>query len=152
MRQQQAMSAANLRGETGISGQQQQHQLRGQLQDEKQSYERLRTQTLLLTNELQERDDEIATLKKREQVYEQTLKAKEKMYDQDVHVRMQLGKRLESVLLDKEELSETIESLTEQLRQQAQQLLQLQAAASIPPPPPSSSSSTDTSTTPNKTN
>jgi len=145
MRQQQAMSAANLRGEMGTSGQQQQHQLRGQLQDERQSYERLRTQTLLLTNELQERDDEIASLKKREQVYEQTLKAKEKMYDQDVHVRMQLGKRLESVLLDKEELSETIESLTEQLRQQSLQLSQLQA--SLPPPP-----NITTSTTPSKTN
>jgi pyruvate/2-oxoglutarate dehydrogenase complex dihydrolipoamide acyltransferase (E2) component len=75
------------------------------------SYERVLSKNLTLTNELNDRDTEIIALKKREAVYEQTLKAKEKMYEQDANVRMQLGRRLEQILLDKEEAKDEIDDL-----------------------------------------
>jgi hypothetical protein len=73
--------------------------------------DKARMQNLTLINELNERNVEIQAMKKREQVYEQTLKAKEKMYEQDANVRMQLGRRLEQILLDKEEAKGEIDEL-----------------------------------------
>jgi len=75
------------------------------------AYERSLSKNLQLTNELNDRENEIAQLKRREAVYEQTLKAKEKMYEQDANVRMQLGRRLEQILLDKEEAKDEIDDL-----------------------------------------
>ena len=44
------------------------------------NYEKILSKNLILTNDLNDRDNEIIALKKREQVFDQTLKAKEKMY------------------------------------------------------------------------
>ena len=64
-----------------------------------------------MTNDLNEREDQIIALKKREAVLEENLKMKEKMYAQDAQVRLQLGKRLEQVLMDKEEIKDELDSL-----------------------------------------
>ena len=69
------------------------------------------TKTLALTNDLNEREDQIIVLKKREAALEENLKMKEKMYAQDAQVRLQLGKRLEQVLMDKEEIKDELDSL-----------------------------------------
>jgi hypothetical protein len=69
-----------------------------------------------MTNDLNEREDQIIAYKKREVLLEQRLSAKEKLYEQDTMVRLQLGKKLEQVLLDKEDLREQIESLQVKLR------------------------------------
>ena len=45
----------------------------------------------------------------------QTIATKDRMYEQDAMVRMQLGKRLEQVFIDKEEALEQIRLLQEQL-------------------------------------
>jgi hypothetical protein len=66
---------------------------------------------LALTNDLNEREDQIIVLKKREAALEENVKMKEKMYAQDAQVRLQLGKRLEQVLMDKEEIKDELDSL-----------------------------------------
>lgn len=66
---------------------------------------------LVLTNDLNDRDEQIILLKKKEQHYEQTLIDRDNMYKQDAMVRMQLGKRLEQVLMDKEEALEQLEMM-----------------------------------------
>jgi hypothetical protein len=76
---------------------------------------RVRSQNLTYINELNERNGEITSLRKREQVLEATLKAKEKMYEQDATVRMQLGRRLEQILLDKEEYKDEIDEMKEHI-------------------------------------
>lgn len=48
-------------------------------------------------------------LQKRELALEGVLAANEKMHEQDAIVRLQLGKRLEQVLLDKEEAYEELD-------------------------------------------
>jgi hypothetical protein len=62
-----------------------------------------------LSNELNDRDEQISVLKKKESHYEQTLLDRDNMFKQDAMVRMQLGKRLEQVLMDKEEALEQLE-------------------------------------------
>lgn len=66
-------------------------------------------QLVVMANDLNERDEQIALLKKKEEHYEQTLIERDNMYKQDAMVRMQLGKRLEKVLMDKEEAMEKLE-------------------------------------------
>ncbi len=66
---------------------------------------------MLLSNDLTERDNQIAGMKHKEEHYEQTLVDRDNMFKQDAMVRMQLGKRLEQVLMDKEEAMEQIELL-----------------------------------------
>lgn len=63
---------------------------------------------VLLSNELNERDEEIQKLKKKHEQMEKDLAEQENRYKQDTMVRMQLGKRLEQVLMDKEEALEQI--------------------------------------------
>eukprot|EP00605_Chrysophyceae_sp_TOSAG23-4_P000749 GSChrysophyteH1.ASY1.ANO1.837.1 assembled CDS len=75
------------------------------------SYGRVLSKNLTLTNELNDREAEIISLKKQETVFKETLKAKERMYEQDANVRMQLGRRLEQILLDKEEAKDEIDDL-----------------------------------------
>ncbi len=53
--------------------------------------------------------------KARENELKQTIATKDRMYEQDAMVRMQLGKRLEQVFIDKEEALEQIRLLQEQL-------------------------------------
>ncbi len=64
---------------------------------------------LILTNDLNERDEQIAALKRKEEQFEQMLVDRDNMFKQDAMVRMQLGKRLEQVLMDKEEAMEQLE-------------------------------------------
>lgn len=61
------------------------------------------------TNDLNEKDDSIAKLMKRQLYLETMLTANEKLHEQDAIVRLQLGKRLEQVLLDKEEAYEELD-------------------------------------------
>ena len=68
-------------------------------------------QTLMLTNDLNERDEQISMLKQQATNLQTALSQKEKMYEQDALVRMQLGKKLEQVLMDKEEVMEENELL-----------------------------------------
>ncbi len=78
---------------------------------ESEKYERLMMQTLAMTNDLNEREDQIIALKKRENALEENLKIRERMYAQDAQVRLQLGKRLEQVLMDKEEIKDELDNL-----------------------------------------
>jgi hypothetical protein len=64
---------------------------------------------LVLANDLNDREEQITQLKKREESYEKTLLDRDNMFKQDAMVRMQLGKRLEQVLMDKEEAYEQLE-------------------------------------------
>jgi chromosome segregation ATPase len=64
-----------------------------------------------MTNELAERDEQINELMKAKQDFENKLKEKENMMKQDNMARLQLGKRLEQVLMDKEEALEQLEQL-----------------------------------------
>jgi hypothetical protein len=82
-----------------------------QLLVERSNYEKLMVQMLVLTNDLNEREDQIIAMKKREAAFEEQLASKEKMYEQDAKVRMQLGKRLEDVLMDKEEIKDELDNL-----------------------------------------
>ena len=58
---------------------------------------------------MNEKDDTIAHLKLREASLEGLLAANDRMHEQDAIVRLQLGKRLEQVLLDKEEAYEELD-------------------------------------------
>ena len=82
-----------------------------QLLVERSNYEKLMVQMLVLTNDLNEREDQIIAMKKREEAFKEQLASKEKMYEQDAKVRMQLGKRLEDVLMDKEEIKDELDNL-----------------------------------------
>ena len=73
------------------------------------TYDVWKTQVFAHTNDLNEKDDTIVQLQKREMVLEGVLAANEKMHEQDAIVRLQLGKRLEQVLLDKEEAYEELD-------------------------------------------
>lgn len=89
--------------------------LHKQLHHAKKQNERMMLQLVVVTNDLTERDEQIALLKKKEEHYEQTLAERDNMYKQDAMVRMQLGKRLEQVLMDKEEALEKFEQMKLQL-------------------------------------
>lgn len=78
---------------------------------EQQKNGKILMQLVVLTNELNERDNQIAMLKKKETHYEQTLQERENLFKQDTMVRMQLGKRLEQVLMDKEEALDQLDAL-----------------------------------------
>ena len=86
-----------------------------QLLVERANYEKLMMQMLMLTNDLNDREDLIIQYKARENELKQTIATKDRMYEQDAMVRMQLGKRLEQVFIDKEEALEQIRLLQEQL-------------------------------------
>jgi ABC-type uncharacterized transport system ATPase subunit len=86
-------------------------ELKRALTAENEKYERLMMQTLAMTNDLNEREDQIIALKKREAALEENLKIRERMYAQDAQVRLQLGKRLEQVLMDKEEIKDELDNL-----------------------------------------
>lgn len=98
--------------------------MKSQLQDERINNDRLRTQALLLQNELHERDEEIVLIKKERAVLEQSMKAKQVMYEQDAHVRMQIGQKLEQTILDREEQKELNEALSLEIFRLRQQLAQ----------------------------
>lgn len=87
-------------------------------------------QMLILTNDLNERDETIAQLKRREEQFERTLVDRDNMFKQDAMVRMQLGKRLEQVLMDKEEALEQLELM----REQVENIKETFAAMSAPGP------------------
>lgn len=99
----------------GSLGSESASEVKRQLLVERSNYEKLMVQMLVLTNDLNEREDQIIAMKKREAAYEEQLASKEKMYEQDAKVRMQLGKRLEDVLMDKEEIKDELDNLKAQL-------------------------------------
>lgn len=68
-------------------------------------------QIFALTNDLNDKDDLIVKLKREVAALERTVFIKEKEHEQDSIVKVQLGKRLEQVLLDKEEAYEELEQL-----------------------------------------
>lgn len=78
---------------------------------EQQKNGKILMQLVVMTNELNERDNQISMLKKKEEHYEQTMQERENLFKQDTMVRMQLGKRLEQVLMDKEEALDQLEAL-----------------------------------------
>ncbi len=86
-----------------------------QLSLERSNYERLMIQLFALTNDLNEREESVTVLKKRVASLEQTLSANEKMHEQDAVIRLQLGKRLEQVLMDKEEALEELDMVQNKL-------------------------------------
>lgn len=86
-------------------------------------------QVLILTNDLTERDETIAQLKRREEQFERTLVDRDNMFKQDAMVRMQLGKRLEQVLMDKEEALEQLELMREQVDSIKESFASMGAAA-----------------------
>ena len=66
---------------------------------------------MMMSNELAEKDEQIAQLHRNEHELEKKLIDKDNLYKQDTMVRLQLGKRLEQVLMDKEEALEQLELL-----------------------------------------
>lgn len=97
--------------------------LQSQLQDERINNERLRTQALLLQNELHELHEEVIALKKERAVTDSTIKAKSLLYEQDAHVRMQIGQKLEQTICDREELREINVALQSEVLDLKQRLL-----------------------------
>jgi hypothetical protein len=65
----------------------------------------------MLTNDLTDRDLQIENLLKREASLNAAIAQKDRMYEQDAAMRLQLGKRLEQVLVDKEEITEQYEAM-----------------------------------------
>lgn len=86
-------------------------ELQSLLAEEAQKQERLKMQIMMMNNELSERDEQIIALKRSEEQFRLKLIERENMYKQDNIVRLQLGKRLEQLLMDKEEAYEQIELL-----------------------------------------
>ena len=84
-------------------------EVKQQLLLERKNYERLMLQLFALTNDLNEREETITVIKRRVSSLETTLAANEKMHEQDALIRLQLGKRLEQVLMDKEEALEELD-------------------------------------------
>jgi hypothetical protein len=70
---------------------------------------------LMVNNELVEKTEQISKLKQKEISFENKLLEKDNASKQDLMIRLQLGKRLEEVLLDKEEALEELEQLKIQL-------------------------------------
>ena len=61
-------------------------------------------QVQILTNELVDREEELLAMRRREKVYQQRLISKEKTHEMEEVVRSQLVKRLEEILVEKEEI------------------------------------------------
>jgi hypothetical protein len=55
-----------------------------------------------------EREEELMLLRKREKVYQQRLASRAKSQELEDQVRAQLFKRLEDILIEKEDLSEAL--------------------------------------------
>jgi hypothetical protein len=89
--------------------------LQKSLQEEKDALHKTKLQMVLMNNDLAEKDEAISHLKKNLQEFELKLKEKDNLMKQDTMVRLQLGKRLEQVLIDKEEALEQLEQLRAQL-------------------------------------
>lgn len=90
-------------------------EVKRQLLLERSNHERMMVQMLMLTNDLNDREEQIRDLKTKEQHMSQTLTQKEAMFEQDAMVRLQLGKRLEQVLMDKEDAEEQLDMMKMQL-------------------------------------
>lgn len=82
-----------------------------QLKEEKEATMKAKIQLMTMNGEMVERDEQLAALKKSQADYEAQLREKENLMKQDTMVRLQLGKRLEQVLMDKEDALEQLEQL-----------------------------------------
>ena len=71
-------------------------------------YERLMVQQIDLTESLNEKDDKINAYKKREKSLNEAMARKEKQHQENATITLQLGKRLEQALLDKEDLKDMV--------------------------------------------
>lgn len=91
--------------------------LRQQLAVERSNYERVMVQMLDLTNDLNTHEDTIIALKKREAQLLERLTAMDKMSETDAQVRIQLGQRLQQVLMDKEDIKEQLASMKDHMEQ-----------------------------------
>lgn len=89
--------------------------LQKSLQEEKEVVQKTKLQMVFMNNDLAEKDEQITSLKKNLQEFELKLKEKDNLMKQDTMVRLQLGKRLEQILIDKEEALEQLEQLRAQL-------------------------------------
>lgn len=89
--------------------------LQKSLQEEKEALQKTKLQIVLMNNDLAEKDEAISQLRKNLQESELKLREKDNLMKQDTMVRLQLGKRLEQVLIDKEEALEQLEQLRAQL-------------------------------------
>ncbi len=74
--------------------------------------EKLKIQNMQLSNDIQDRDEQILYLKRREAELAAQLEQKEKIYKQEELVRNQLSYKLQKVLMDKEEAVEKLANLT----------------------------------------
>jgi hypothetical protein len=86
-----------------------------ELKEEKEANAKVRLQLVAMNGELIERDEQLALMKKLQTDYESQLREKDNLMKQDTMVRLQLGKRLEQVLMDKEDALEQLEQLKAQL-------------------------------------
>jgi hypothetical protein len=83
-------------------------EVKRQLRLERMNYERVMAQMLDLTNDLTMREEEIHKLRRQVNELSEAQQQKERRYEQDAEIRMKLGKRLEQVLMEKEELKEEL--------------------------------------------
>lgn len=65
----------------------------------------------MLTNDLNEREDQIIALKKKETAQESAWATREKQYESEAAARMLLNRKLEQILMDKEEALEQVAHL-----------------------------------------
>mmetsp|Transcript_2128 Transcript_2128/g.2211 ORF Transcript_2128/g.2211 Transcript_2128/m.2211 type:complete len:1613 (+) Transcript_2128:69-4907(+) len=97
-------------------GESEQRETLSQIKELNQQNEKLKYQLMMMSNELGERNNLIDEMKRMHVQYEQKLLEKDNLYKQDSIVRLQLGKRLEQVLMDKAEAEEKVEQLQEKIR------------------------------------
>lgn len=71
----------------------------------------LKWQLIEVTNDLNEREEQVMRAKRSEAELQHRLEVSEKMISDDSAVRMQLGRRLEQVLMEKEEIKEELFAL-----------------------------------------
>ena len=62
-----------------------------------------------MSNDVADREEELKMLRKRERIYLQRLASLEKAHELEETVRGQLSRRLEEILMEKQELAEIIE-------------------------------------------
>jgi hypothetical protein len=63
---------------------------------------------LSLSNDVAEREEELITMRKREKVYQQRIGSKDRAHEAEEQIRAQLCKRLEELLVEKEDLRNSL--------------------------------------------
>lgn len=91
-----------------------------QLSKERSNYERLMVQMLQSTFDLSEREDEVATLKKQLAEEQIAVTKRGRSQSEEHKVMMQLSRKLETLLVDNEDLREQNEGLMAELADEAE--------------------------------